>query len=99
MVKRSKGFRSKTRKKLSITPRQRGLKAITRTLQSFEVGEHANIVIDPSTQKGQPHPRFHGLTGIIKGTQGEAYVVTVTVGHKVKDLIIRPEHLKKIHTT
>ena len=96
MVKRSKGFRSKTRKKLRKTPRQRGLSPITKTLQIFEVGENANIVIDPSLQQGQPHPRFHGLTGTITGTQGKAYVVNVKVGNKNKDLIIRPEHLKKI---
>ena len=72
MVKRSKGFRSKTRKKLRKTPRQRGLSPITKTLQIFEVGENANIVIDPSLQQGQPHPRFHGLTGTITGTQGNA---------------------------
>ena len=97
MVKRSKGFRSKTRKKLRNTPRQRGLSPITKTFQVFDIGENANIVIDPSIHKGQPHPRFHGLTGKIKGTQGEAYIVNVKVGQKEKELIIRPEHLKKIN--
>ena len=96
MVKRSKGFRSKTRKKLSKKPRQHGMSPITKTLQQFEVGEHANIVIDPSIHKGQPHPRFHGLTGKIEGTQGKAYLVNVKVGSKTKSLIIRPEHLRKI---
>jgi large subunit ribosomal protein L21e len=96
MVKRSRGFRSKTRKKLRKRPRERGLSSITKTFQEFEVGEHANIIINPSIHKGQPHPRFHGLTGTIIGTQGEAYVLTVKVGKKDKELIIRPEHLKKI---
>lgn len=96
MVKRSKGFRSKTRKKLRCSHRERGLSPITRTLQNFTVGEHVNIVIDPSMHKGQPHPRFHGLTGIVLGTQGEAYLLNVKVGNKEKRLIIRPEHLRKI---
>lgn len=96
MVKRSKGLRSKTRKKLRRNPRDRGLSPITRSLQEFEVGERANIVIDPSIHKGQPHPRFHGLTGQIIGIQGGSYVINVKVGHKIKELIIRPEHLRKI---
>jgi len=96
MVKRSKGFRSKTRKKLSRNYRERGLSPITRTFQDFTEGEHVNIVIDPSIHKGQPHPRFHGLTGIVLGTQGKAYLLNVKVGNKDKRLIIRPEHMRKI---
>lgn len=96
MVKRSKGFRSKTRKKLSRSPRKRGLTPITSTLQSFSEGESVNIVIDPSKHKGAPHPRFHGLTGTVIGTQGGAYVLKVKAGNKQKELIIRPEHLRKI---
>lgn len=99
MVKRSKGFRSKTRKKLSKRPRERGLSPITQVLQGFDVGEHVNIVIDSSLHKGQPHPRFHGLTGIVKGTQGDAYLLNVKVGKKEKKLIIRPEHLRKIQVS
>ena len=97
MVKRSKGFRSKTRKKLSKHPRERGLSPITRTLQVFDEGEYVNIVIDSSSHKGQPHPRFHGLTGIVIGTQGEAYLLNVKVGNKEKKLLIRPQHLRKIN--
>ena len=96
MVKRSKGIRSKTRKKLRKSPRQRGLSPITRSLQVFESGEKANIVIDPSIHKGQPHPRFHGLTGTVMGSQGKVYLVNVKVGNKEKELLIRPEHLRKI---
>jgi large subunit ribosomal protein L21e len=99
MVKRSKGFRSKTRKKLSKHPRERGFSPITRTLQSFDEGEYVNIVIDPSIHKGQPHHRFHGLTGIVMGTQGEAYLLNVKVGNKEKKLLVRPEHLRKIKAT
>ncbi len=96
MVKRSRGIRSKTRHKLHRNPRERGLSPITRSLQTFDEGEQANIVIDPSIHKGQPHPRFHGLTGTIIGTQGGAYLMDVKVGNKNKKLIIRAEHLKKI---
>jgi large subunit ribosomal protein L21e len=96
MVKRSRGPRSSTRYKLQKKVRERGLSPITRSLQQFEVGEKASIVIDPSYHKGQPHPRFHGLTGIIEGKQGKTYKVAVKVGKKLKMLLIRAEHLKKI---
>jgi len=98
MVKRSRGTRSCTRYKLQKKPRERGLSPITKSLQKFDVGEKANIVIDPSIHKGQPHPRFHGLTGEITGKQGNAYKVDVKVGKKIKTLLIRSEHLKKIIT-
>ena len=49
--------------------------------------------------KGQPHPRFHGLTGTVVGTQGEAYILSVKVGKKDKTLLVRPEHLRKIRVS
>ena len=98
MVRRSKGFRNNTRYKLQKKPRERGLSPITKSLQEFEVGERAGIVIDPSLHKGQPHPRFHGLTGVIAGKQGNAYKVDVKVGKKTKTLLVRSEHLKKIES-
>ncbi len=95
MVKRSRGIRSKTRYKLKRKFGERGLSPITRSLQKFNGGEKANIVIDPSIHKGQPHPRFHGLTGTVVGSQGKAYLISIKDGNKLKTLIIRPEHLKK----
>lgn len=95
MVKRSRGFRNKTRYKLKRKFGERGLSPITRSLQKFQEGDKANIVIDPSIHKGMPHPRFHGLTGTVIGMQGKAYLVNIKDGNKPKTLIIRPEHLKK----
>lgn len=94
MVKRSQGMRNSTRHKLSRSKRERGMSPITRALQQFAEGNSVNIVIDPSIQKGQPHPRFHGLTGRVVATQGNAYMVQVRVGNMPKRLIIRPEHLR-----
>lgn len=95
MVRRSKGTRSKTRQLLRKRPRQKGLPNVTRVLQTFEEGEKANVIIDPSVHKGQPHRRFHGLTGTIVGKQGRAYLMEVNAGNKKKTLIVRPEHLRK----
>lgn len=95
MVKRSKGTRSKTRKVLSKSAREKGLPPVTRILQTFEEGEKASIIIDPSVHKGQPHRRFYGSTGTIVGKQGRAFLVEVKTGNKKKILIVGAEHLRK----
>ena len=94
MVRRSKGLRSKSRYVLSKKPRERGMHVITTTLQEFEEGRSVDIRIDPSVHKGQPHRRFHGLTGKVVGKQGDAYLVDTKVGNMTKKLVIRPEHLR-----
>ena len=94
-MKRSQGLRSGSRHKLSRRARERGLSPITRILEQYGVGESVNIVIDPSIQRGQPHHRFHGLTGTVIRMQGKACVVSTNEGDAVKQLIIRPEHLRR----
>ncbi|MEF8847858.1 MAG: 50S ribosomal protein L21e [Candidatus Thermoplasmatota archaeon] len=96
MVKRSKGLRSKSRKKLRKKTRKRGLSSITKSLQKFEKGDPVAIVIDSAVQKGMPHIRFHGHTGKIQKKQGDAYVVSIKDQKQKKNLIIRPEHLRKV---
>jgi len=96
MVRRSKGIRSNTRKKFKKDHRARGMTTITRTLQNFDVGEKANIVIDPSVHGGQPHHRFHGFCGTVVGTQGDVFKVSVKDGRKDKVLLIAAEHLRKV---
>ncbi len=93
MAKKSHGLRIKSRYKLRKKVRDRGIK-IRRALQRFEVGQRVHVVIDPSVQKGMPHPRFHGRTGMVVGERGKSYVVEITDGGKKKTLIVRPEHLR-----
>ena len=95
MVKASKGYRRRTRSVMQKRARDRGLSPITRIFQTFEVGEKANINIDPSVHKGVPHVRFHGHTGTIVRMQGEAYLIDVRMGGMMKQIIVRPEHLRK----
>ncbi|HUW43177.1 MAG TPA: 50S ribosomal protein L21e [Thermoplasmata archaeon] len=95
MVKASKGTRSRTRHMMSKPPRKRGLNSIARCFQKFEVGDKANIIIDPAMHKGQPYKRFHGQTGEIIGKRGAAYILSVQEKGKLKTTIARPEHLKK----
>lgn len=96
MVKTSKGFRKRTRKKLRKRPRDRGLPPVTHYFTEFEAGEKAAIVIDPSVHRGQPHPRYHGVTGTVEGRQGRAYVVRVQKGGVKKRVLATPEHLRKL---
>jgi large subunit ribosomal protein L21e len=95
MVKASKGYRRRTRSLMTKRARARGLTPITRAFQKFDVGEKAHINIDPSIHRGQPHVRFHGLTGTVAGMQGRAYLLDLKVGGKLKQIIVRPEHLRK----
>ncbi len=95
MVKASKGYRRRTRSVMQRRTRERGLSPITRAFQKFEVGDRASVNLDPSIQKGMPHVRFHGRTGTVAGMQGRAYVLDVRMGGKMKQIIVRPEHLRK----
>ncbi len=69
---------------------------MTRFFTSFEAGEKAAIVIEPSIHKGQPDKRYHGLTGTVVETRGRAYVLAIKQGGLTKKVIAAPEHLRKL---
>ena len=94
MVKKSRGFRAGTRKKLKQKPGYRP--PITKFLQEFEIGQKVLIAQEPSSQKGMPHPRFKGRVGRVIGKRGKSYIVEIKNGNKVKKLISRPEHLRLV---
>jgi len=94
MVQKYRGFRAKTRKKLTQKPGYRP--AITKFLKEFKEDEKVVIALEPSSQKGMPHPRFKGKVGTIICKRGKSYIVEILDGNKVKRLISRPEHLKAI---
>ncbi len=52
------------------------------------------VKIDPSVHKGMPHRRFQGKIGVIVKKRGGSYVVNVTQGDALKEIIVRPEHLE-----
>jgi large subunit ribosomal protein L21e len=54
------------------------------------------VKIDPSTQRGMPHRRFHGKSGTIVNKQGRSYVVSVSQGDEMREIIVRPEHLEPV---
>lgn len=96
MVRTSKGLRKRTRQKFRKRARKRGLSPITHSFVEYQEGEKANIIIDPSIHKGQPHSRFHGQTGTVIGNQGRAYLLEVRMGKMNKRVIVGPEHLRKV---
>lgn len=94
MVRKSRGFRAKTRFKIKQKVGYRP--PITKFLQEFKRNQNVVIVQEPSSQRGMPHPRFKGKTGKIIEKRGKSYIVQILDGNKVKKLISAPEHLKAI---
>jgi len=97
MVKAPRGYRHRTRKLLRKRVREKGsVPRLSVILRRYEVGERVAIKIDPSFHYAMPHRRFHGLTGIVVGTRGRAYIVKVRLGRKEKTLFVTPEHLRPL---
>ena len=94
----SKGFRRRTRQLLRRKAREKGKTGLSKILREYKPGDRVIIKLDPSMHKGMPHRRFHGRIGVIKDARGKAYVVNVTQGKAVKEIIVRPEHLKPFNT-
>jgi large subunit ribosomal protein L21e len=40
-----------------------------------------------------PHSRYHGKIATVTGSRGRAYILKVRNMDKVKDIIVRPEHM------
>src|SRR5947208_16547780 len=64
-LRRSKGFRTKTRTLISRKPRDRGKQPLGRLLIAYAPGQMVKIMINPAVQKGMPHRRYHGRVGTI----------------------------------
>jgi large subunit ribosomal protein L21e len=93
-LRKSKGYRAKTRRLLRKSPRERGKMRLSKLLHEYQPGNSVVIKIDSSVQKGMPHRRYHGKVGTVIGMRGKSYVVSVTQGDAVKEIIVRPEHLE-----
>ncbi len=91
---KSKGFRRRTRTLLRRKAREKGKTGLSKILREYDDGDNVVVKIDPSVHKGMPHRRFQGRVGVISGRRGRAYVVKVSQGKAIKEIIIRPEHLE-----
>jgi large subunit ribosomal protein L21e len=92
---KSKGFRYKSR---SILTKARGARSGPNPeiyLTEFKPGDKVVVKINPSVHKGAPHRRYHGRVGEVVGRRGRAYLVSVTLGEKLKQIMVLPDHLAK----
>jgi large subunit ribosomal protein L21e len=90
----SKGYRAGTRRLLKKEARTRGKIKVSKLLHEYQPGNRVLVRIDPSVQKGMPHRRFHGKIGTVIEKRGRSYVVTVSQGDAVSQIVTRPEHLE-----
>ncbi|MDT7886211.1 MAG: 50S ribosomal protein L21e [Thermoproteota archaeon] len=88
----TKGYRKKTRKLLSKSRARRGL---SQYMIDYNIGEKVHININPINVITAPHKRYQGMTGVIVGKRGKAYIVEVKLGSKIKKIITTKEHLMK----
>ena len=92
-MRKSKGYRAKTRSLLTRSPRERGKSGLSKILYDYKKGDKVVIKTDPSVHKGMPHRRYHGKIGVIADKRGKSYVINVRQGDALKELIVRPEHI------
>jgi len=88
MPQKSYGKMRGTRKKLRLGEKP----SITKFLQKFAPGDAVHIHF--TTSEKIQHPRFQGATGKVIEKRGRAYVVQIRDGSVLKNLFVRPEHLK-----
>jgi large subunit ribosomal protein L21e len=93
-MKKSKGYRRGTRKLSKKPTRESGRPRLGKLLVEHPVGSQVIIKIDSSVQKSLPHRRFHGRIGKVVDKRGRGYVVSVSQGDAVKEIIVRSEHLE-----
>jgi len=93
---KAKGYRHRTRSLLRRRVRERGKTGLSKILREYALGDRVLVRINPSIHKGMPHRRFHGKIGVVGERRGRAYVVNVSQGDAVKEIIVRPEHLEPV---
>ena len=95
-MQRTGKFRYKTRHKLQKRARDRGKLPINKILASFKIGERVRVMQEPGQHKGMPHPRFKNRVGTIKKKQGNSYLVQLKDLNKIKKVLAKAVHLRKL---
>lgn len=91
---KSKGYRCRTRRLLAKRPREHGKMRLSKLLHEYSPGNHVVVMIDSSVHKGMPHKRYQGKIGTVIGKRGRSYIINISQGNAVKEIIVRPEHLE-----
>jgi len=79
---------------LTKEPRERGKMRLSKLLYEYQPGNQVVIKIDSAVHKGMPHKRYHGRVGTVLNKRGRSYVVSVSQGDAIREIIVRPEHLE-----
>lgn len=95
MTTRHGGSRYRTRKTFRKNVKAHGKISITNYFQKLQEGDKVLLKVEPAVQKGMYHARFHGYPGIITGSSGSCYTVSISDKGKQKELIVHPVHLRK----
>lgn len=93
-MRKSKGYRSGARRLLTKGPREHGKLRLSKLLYEYQPGSQVVIRIDSSVHKGMPHRRYHGRVATVINKRGRSYILSVSQGDAVKEIIARPEHLE-----
>jgi large subunit ribosomal protein L21e len=67
---------------------------LSKLLYEYQPGNQVVIKIDSAVHKGMPHKRYHGRVGTVLNKRGRSYVVNVSQGDALREIIVRPEHLE-----
>jgi large subunit ribosomal protein L21e len=94
MVRKSKGLKSKTRKKISVKKRNRGKLKISDLLKVLKTGDKVLIKPNASYQIAFPHRRYFGKIAMVKNKKGACYSINVKLGNSEKTLTVSPAHLR-----
>ena len=93
------GKKARTRDLFSKGFRCHGRPSLSTYLAVFKIGDHVDVVTDPSVQKGQPSKVYQGKTGTVWNVTPRA--VGVLVNKRVrgrimrKKISVRIEHVRK----
>lgn len=93
-MRRSRGFRNKTRKTLRKNVREK--LTLTERLKDIKIGTKVVLNLEPSVQTGMPHPRYQGTIGEVIEKRGKSYVLAIKDKNKPKTLISSPEHIRQL---
>ncbi|QKQ99893.1 50S ribosomal protein L21e [Metallosphaera tengchongensis] len=95
MVKHSRGNRTRSRKLLKKSPRERGgVPSLGKLMVDLSQGQAVIVDINPSIHNGMPHRRYQGRIGTVLNKRGKSYEIKIKLGKKEKTIIVRPEHLR-----
>ncbi|KAG4302892.1 hypothetical protein PCK1_000835 [Pneumocystis canis] len=94
----SYGLRARTRHLFRREFRKKGQISLSTYLRTYRIGQHVDIRVNGSIQKGMPHKYYHGRTGTIFNVTQTSVGVLVKkrVGNRYipKRLYVRIEHVR-----